>query len=454
MTKQLYWDIEGGTRLNGVVHVRGGKNAAPKHAVASLLTDEPCILSNVPRVGDVKWTLDVLEALGTEVQWLDDHTVQLHTPHIRTPELPATYGGSSRLPVLLLGPLLARLGEARVPHGGGCQIGSRPVDYHVAGIRALGAELVMTEGQLAAKTKRLRGNTFELPYPSVGATETLLLAAVLAEGTTILKDIALEPEVLELIGLLHSMGAQLRFESDRILRIQGVKHLRGYTHRCVADRNECASWACAAIATDGDVIVRGAEQQALLALLDRLREIGADYEIQPGGIRFFRREKQLRGISVETSYHPGFMSDWQPLLAVVLTQAHGQSIIHETVYEDRFRYVEGLIQMGAEMTLRTECLGPQPCRHRDGGFKHSCVIHGPTALRATVLRMPDLRGGFAHAIAAMLADGTSRLFDVNHISRGYADFVGKARALGVHVTEGVAMDAQANGDMLTFANQA
>jgi UDP-N-acetylglucosamine 1-carboxyvinyltransferase len=436
MATQTYWDIEGGVRLSGVVQVRGGKNSAPKHVVAALLTEEPCILSNVPRVGDVAWALDVCQALGSEVEWLDDHTVRLHTPRLATSELPDIYGGSSRLPVLLLGPLLARTREARVPQGGGCQIGTRPVDYHVDGMRKLGAELVMTEGHLAARARRLRGGVIELPYPSVGATETLLLGAVLAEGTTVLKGVALEPEVIELICLLHQMGAQVRFEADRTLRVQGVDRLRGYTFRCVPDRNECASWACAAIATDGDVTVKGADQHALLALLDRLREIGGEYEILPDGMRFFRGSAKLRGTTVDTHYHPGFMSDWQPQLAVALTQVQGQSIIHETVYEDRFRYVQGLIEMGAQIRVRTECLGAEPCRYQNAGCNHSCVIHGPTPLRATQLTMPDLRGGFAYALAAMLADGATRLFGVDHIARGYADFTQKAADLGVKLTPG------------------
>jgi UDP-N-acetylglucosamine 1-carboxyvinyltransferase len=441
MTNQPYWDLEGGARLSGTVRVRGGKNSAPKHVVASLLTDEPCILSNVPRVGDVAWALDVCEALGSEVQWLDDHTVRLHTPRLATSELASVYGGSSRLPVLLLGPLLARTGEARVPHGGGCQIGTRPVDYHVDGMRRLGAELVMTDGQLAAKTRRLRGGTFDLPYPSVGATETLLLAAVLAEGTTVLEGVALEPEVIELIRLLHQMGALIRFEDDRTLRVQGVERLRGYTFQCVPDRNECASWACAAIATDGDVTVKGADQFALLALLDRLREMGGEYEILQDGMRFYRGPGRLRGLSVDTNYHPGFMSDWQPLLAAALTQAQGRSIIHETVYEDRFRYSDGLTQMGAQISVRTDCLGAEPCRYHNGNAPHSCVIHGPTAFRASQLTMPDLRGGFAYAMAAMLADGTTRLFGVEHIARGYAEFVEKAAELGVRITPSAGADA-------------
>lgn len=444
-----FWDIEGGVRLSGVVQVRGGKNSAPKHVVAALLTDEPCILSNVPRVGDVAWALDVCRALGSEVEWLDDHTVRLHTPRILTPELPSVYGGSSRLPILLLGPLLARLREARVPHGGGCQIGARPVDFHVSGIRRLGAELVLSGGHIAAKTKGLRGGSYEIPYPSVGATETLLLAAVLAEGTTVLSGVAIEPEVLELICLLHQMGAQIRFEEDRKLRIRGVDRLRGYTFRCVPDRNECASWACAAIATDGDVTVRGADQHALLALLDRLREIGGEYEIVQDGLRFFRSSRRLRPTSVDTAYHPGFMSDWQPPLTVLLTQAVGQSIIHETVYEDRFRYVEGLTQMGAQIDVRTECLGAKPCRFHNRNCDHSCVIHGPTPLRAAQLTMPDLRGGFAYAMAAMLADGTTRLRGVDHIARGYADFVEKARSLGVRISVSEAAESHNDAQLGT-----
>jgi len=436
MTQQQYWDVEGGVRLDGEVLVRGGKNSAPKLIVASLLSDEPSIISNVPHVGDVSWTLDVCRALGSEIQWMDDHTLRIQTPRFTSSQLPSIYGGSSRLPILLLGPLLARTGEARVPHGGGCEIGSRPVDFHLQGLRKLGVELVSTEGYLAAQAKRLRGGVFDLVYPSVGATETLLLGAVLSEGTTILNGVALEPEVTDLMMVLQRMGAQIRFESDRTIRIQGVEKLHGYTHRCVPDRNECASWACAAIATNGDVTVRGADQSVLIALLDRLREIGGGYDVLPDGMRFFRENEKLTGTSVDTNYHPGFMSDWQPPLAALLTQTHGRSIIHETVYEDRFKYVDGLVEMGAQVSLQTACLGAEECRHSGKDYEHSCVIHGPNALRATQLTMPDLRGGFAYVMAAMLADGTTRLSGVDHIARGYADFLEKLKGLGVRVTAG------------------
>jgi UDP-N-acetylglucosamine 1-carboxyvinyltransferase len=433
MADQPYWEIEGGARLRGEIHVRGGKNSAPKDIVASLLTSEPCTLTNVPRIGDVAWTLDVCRCLGSEVEWLDATTLRIHTPEMRSSELPAIYGGSSRLPVLLLGPLLARLGHARVPHGGGCQIGSRPVAYHLNGLARLGAVVEVHDGHVEAHADRLQGAIFELPYPSVGATETLILAAVMASGTTVLRGIAVEPEILDFISLLHKMGARIRFEADRTISIRGLERLHGFTHRVVPDRNECASWACAAIATGGNVNVIGADQRDLLALLGCLREIGGNYEVLNGGIRFFRSGGPLMGISVDTNFHPGFMSDWQPPLAVLLSQAHGQSLIHETVYEDRFRYVSDLVDMGADISLHAECLGSGPCRFTGHDYRHSCVINGPTRLRAGELDMPDLRGGFAHVMAAMVADGTSRLSGVDHIARGYEDFIGKSLALGVAI---------------------
>jgi UDP-N-acetylglucosamine 1-carboxyvinyltransferase len=433
MIEQTHWTIEGGARLAGTIEVRGGKNSAPKQIVASLLTDQPCTLSNVPKIGDVHWALDVCQALGSEVTWLSDHSVRLRTPRLVTAELASTYGGSSRLPILLLGPLLARTGQARIPHGGGCQIGSRPVEFHIDGLRRLGAEVVMNDGWVEAQAGGIRGGIFEIPYPSVGATETLLLAAASADGTTVLRGIALEPEVLDLIALLHKMGAQIRFESDRGLIIRGVEKLSGYQHRCMTDRNECASWACAAVATDGDVRIKGADQPALLSLLDCLREIGGEYEVFDDGVRLFRSRKALSAVRVHTSFHPGFMSDWQPPLTALLTQAHGQSVVHETVYEDRFCYVQSLVEMGANITLHTECLGSDLCRHAGGEHPHSCVITGPTRLRAADLTMPDLRGGFAHVVAALLAEGTSRLCAVEQIDRGYADFLGKATALGAKI---------------------
>ncbi len=434
MSDQTCWEIEGGVSLCGAIRVGGAKNSAPKDIVASLLTDEPCILTNVPRVGDVDWTLDVCRCLGSEVDWLGESTLRIHTPEIRSSELPGDYGGSSRLPVLLLGPLLSRLGHARVPHGGGCQIGARPVAYHLNGLARLGAVVEMHDGHVEAHVDRLQGAAFELPYPSVGATETLLLAAVRASGTTVLRGIAVEPEILDFIALLHKMGARIRFEADRTISVRGVDRLHGYHHRVVTDRNECASWACATIATGGDVLIEGADQRDLMALLGCLREIGGEYEVRPDGIRFFRTAGDLTGVSVDTNYHPGFMSDWQPPLAVLLTQAHGQSLIHETVYEDRFRYVQGLVDMGADIRLYAECLGAGPCRYTGHEYKHSCVINGPTRLRAANLDMPDLRGGFAHVLAAIVAQGVSRIDGVDHIARGYEDFVAKATALGARIT--------------------
>jgi UDP-N-acetylglucosamine 1-carboxyvinyltransferase len=433
MTQQAHWTIQGGVRLCGTIEVRGGKNSAPKQIVASLLTKEPCTLSNVPRIGDVAWALDVCQALGSEVAWLSDDTVQLRTPRILTAELASTYGGSSRLPVLLLGPLLSRAGQARVPHGGGCQIGSRPVEFHIEGLRRLGANVVMNDGWVEAEASVVRGGVYEVPYPSVGATETLLLAAASADGTTVLHGVAVEPEVLDLIALLHKMGAQIRFEGDRTLVIRGVEQLRGYQHRCMTDRNECASWACAAVATSGDVTIKGADQADLLSLLDSLREAGGEYEASEEGLRFFRAREQLGATKVHTSFHPGFMSDWQPPFAALLTQSHGQSIIHETVYEDRFCYVQGLAEMGADISLHTGCLGSDPCRHTGGAYPHSCVINGPTRLRAAELTMPDLRGGFAHVLAAFMAQGTSRLHSVDQIARGYGNFLQKAAALGAKI---------------------
>lgn len=433
MTEQRYWTVEGGVRLQGAIEVRGGKNSAPKQIVASLLTDEPCTLSNVPKIGDVTWALDVCQALGSEIVWLDESTVRLRTPRIATPELASTYGGSSRLPILLLGPLLARAGQARVPHGGGCQIGARPIEFHIDGLRRLGADVVMNDGWVEAQATSVRGGVFEIPYPSVGATETLLLAAVSAEGTTKLQGVATEPEILDLVALLHKMGAQIHFDGDRTLVIQGVEKLHGYQHRCITDRNECASWASAAIATNGDVLIRGADHFNLLALLDRLRAIGGEYEVTEDGIRLFRAQEQLRPTRVHTNVHPGLMSDWQPPLTALLTQAHGQSTVHETVYEDRFRYLDGLLDMGANASLHDECLGSDPCRHAGGSHPHSCVVHGPSELHAADLVMPDLRGGFAHVLAAFVARGSSRLFGVDQIARGYGDFLGKAEALGARI---------------------
>jgi UDP-N-acetylglucosamine 1-carboxyvinyltransferase len=349
------------------------------------------------------------------------------------------HAGSSRIPILFCGPLLHRLGRAFIPDLGGCRIGDRPIDFHLDALRAMGAQVEKTPHGLDITAPHgLHGTHLTLPYPSVGATEQVLLAAVRAAGVTELRNAAVEPEIGDLIAVLQKMGAIISVHTDRLIRVEGVPGLHGFRHRPLPDRLEAASWACAALATGGDVTVRGARQADLMTFLNVYRSVGGEYEVDDapagGGIRFWHPGGELRPVALETDVHPGFMTDWQQPLVVALTQASGLSIVHETVYENRFGFTGALASMGATIQLYADCLGATPCRFGHRGFQHSAVISGRVRLSATDLVIPDLRGGFSQLIAALAADGTSRVYGVDLIHRGYEDFGNKLAALGAEVS--------------------
>jgi len=301
------------------------------------------------------------------------------------------------------------------------------------------------EGMHLTAPNGLHGTKLELPYPSVGATEQVLLTAARAEGVTELRNAAIEPEIIDLICALQKMGAIIAVHTDRVIEIQGVPRLHGYAHRPIADRIEAASWAAAALATRGDVEVLGARQADMMTFLNVFRSIGGEFEITDervprpgvtgadGGIRFWHPGGELQAVALETDVHPGFMTDWQQPLVVALSQARGLSIMHETVYEQRLGYTDALNAMGATIQVYRDCLGGTPCRFGRRNFRHSAVIAGPSKLHAADLVIPDLRAGFSHLIAALAAEGTSRVYGVGLIDRGYEDFEGKLAALGAHV---------------------
>ena len=343
----------------------------------------------------------------------------------------ARYTGLNRIPILLLGPLLGRLGHAEVPVIGGCAIGQRPVDFHLRGLEGMGAEIQLDEGTIrAGAATGLRGCHHRLPYPSVGATENLVLAAVSASGTTVIENAAIEPEVIDLILFLQKMGATIMVDVDRRILVSGGRALHGARHRVPPDRIEIASYAAAAVASGGSVDIRGAQQLGLLSFLNALRAIGGQFEVHDEGVRFWSDGSPLRPHHIETDVHPGFMTDWQQPTVVLLTQAHGPSVIHETVYEQRLGYVDTLGAMGARIHRYHRCLGGRTCRFADQDFAHSAVVIGPTRLEAGDLEIPDLRAGFAYVLAAALAEGESRLTNVHYLERGYEDIPGKLRALG------------------------
>lgn len=430
-----HYEIEGGKPLRGRVRVSGAKNAATKQIVASLLTDEQVILHNVPRIGDTAVTMDICASVGLDAVWDGGaaNTLRLHTPDVRTPEVPLGFSGLNRIPILLLGPLLHRYGKAVVPMVGGDAIGKRPVDFHVHALEQRGAEIVFADGRYYATADRLQGAVIELPFPSVGATENTLFAAVLASGTTLIKNAAVEPEILDTVMLLQKMGAVIFVDTDRTIVVEGVDTLHGAEHTVINDRIEAASFAVAGIITGGDVLVEGAEQATMLTFLNKLRQVGAGFEVQSGGIRFFHPGQALRPIVLETDVHPGFMTDWQQPFVMLMTQIEGISVVHETVYERRFGYAEDLVRMGAEIQLFRQCLGEKACRFKSRDFAHSCVVKGRTPLHAADITIPDLRAGFSYLIAAAVAQGVSRIDGIEYVERGYSNILQKFQELDADI---------------------
>ncbi|MEK6311214.1 MAG: UDP-N-acetylglucosamine 1-carboxyvinyltransferase [Curtobacterium sp.] len=425
--------IRGGKPLVGRIEVRGAKNLATKAMVAALLGDTPSILRDVPDISDVKVVRGLLEVHGVRITDPARGELILDPSNVESAHFAEidAHAGSSRIPILFCGPLLHKLGEAFIPDLGGCRIGDRPIDFHLDALRAMGAVVdKQVNGIHLTAPDGLKGAEIELPYPSVGATEQVLLSSVLASGVTELRNAAIEPEIMDLIAILQKMGAIVTVEPNRTIFIEGVESLRGYTHRAINDRNEAASWASAALATNGDIFVEGAKQQELMTFLNVFRKVGGGFDIQEDGIRFYRERETLRPVVVETDVHPGFMTDWQQPLIVALTQADGQSIVHETVYENRFGFTDALNEMGADIVVHKEGLPGHDRRVARRPFEQAAVITGPTKLHAADVRVPDLRGGFSHLIAALTAEGESRISNVGIISRGYEHFIPKLRKLG------------------------
>ena len=429
--------VNGGKPLVGRVETKGAKNLVTKAMVAALLSDEPSTLQDVPFISDVEIVSRLLQLHGAKIAHSENGEMVIDPGNVKSARMVDidAHAGSSRIPILFCGPLLHQLGEAFIPGLGGCQIGDRPINYHFDVLRNFGAVIEdLPNGIRISAPKGLHGAKVTLPYPSVGATEQVLLAATRAEGKTELTGAAIEPEIMDLIAILQKMGAIISVDTDRVIRIEGVEKLSGYTHRALFDRNEAASWACAALATKGDIYVGGARQQEMMTFLNVFRKVGGAFEIKDDGIRFWHPGGDLKPVVLETDVHPGFMTDWQQPLVVALTQAKGLSIIHETVYENRFGFTEALIDMGAQIQIYRECLGGNACRFGQRNFNHSAVISGPTELHAADIRVPDLRGGFSHMVAALAAKGTSNVTNVQLISRGYENFLQKLTDLGAEFT--------------------
>jgi len=431
-----FYTITGGKPLKGEITISGAKNSALKIIIASLLSGGKCVLSNIPKIIDVEITLDMCQALGAKYKWLSDDKIEIDSSQLNAYQIPLEYRDKLRVPILFFGPLLHRFGQAEIPSPGGCKIGKRPVDFHIEGLRALGAEIDYAEKFYIAKTNGLKGALIELPYPSVGATENLLISATLAKGKTVIKNAAIEPEIEDLAIFLQAMGAIIYQDINRTWVVEGVEKLHPSNYKVMGDRIEAASFGIAAIVTNGDIYVKGARQDDMLTFLNCLRKAGGEFEILSEGIRFYGNTSNLKAMALETDVHPGFMTDWQAPFVLMLTQVNGISVIHETVYEDRLGYTSELNKMGAQIQLYKDCLGGRNCRFANKDYSHSAVIVGPTKLHGTEVDVPDLRAGFSYILAALVAEGISKINNVEIIERGYCNIKEKLLILGVDLKEG------------------
>lgn len=406
--------IEGGRSLSGTVPVEGAKNAVLPACAASLLTDDPVVIHRAPPLRDVRTILAVIGELGKEVTYADG-TISILPAGTLRPRASREHVERMRASFLVLGPLLARLGMAIVPLPGGCTIGPRPVDYHLHGLRALGARVREDEGVVTITAERLRGARFRLPYPSVGATEQLLMAASLAAGETFIENPSREPEVLDLVELLRKMGARIE-ENEGMLAVEGVNELHGAEHAVIPDRLEAGTYLIAGTITGGRVTAAGVRPAHLASLTAVLERAGARVE-RSGDTITVEGEGRPQPVEVETAPFPGFPTDLQPPLVALLSLADGESTVRDPIFPKRFGYVGELKRMGAEISVSAG----------------AARIIGVEGLRGAALTSPDIRAGAALVLAALAAHGESRIYGLDQLDRGYAALESKLKGLGAEI---------------------
>jgi UDP-N-acetylglucosamine 1-carboxyvinyltransferase len=412
--------IQGGRRLAGEVTVSGAKNAALPVLVSSLLTAEACTFKGIPRLADIRTTVRLLAGLGVTVEqqrWLAGAgELTLHANDIRKFEAPYDLVKTMRASFLVLGPLLARFGCARVSTPGGCAIGARPINLHLKGFEALGAKIEQAHGYIEARAERLQGAKIYLDLPSVGATENLMMAAALADGTTLIENAAKEPEVSDLAENLNKMGGCIHGAGSDVIQIEGVKRLCGTTHEVIPDRIEAGSFIIAAAISAGDVLIRGARAEHLEAFLIKLREAGVSLAIEDGAIRV-RRDGAIKSVDVTTLPYPGFPTDLQAQMMVLMAVADGVSVITETIFENRFMHAQELDRMGAQIKLEG----------------NRAVIRGVRELSGAPVMASDLRASVALILAGLVANGTTEVSRVYHLDRGYEQIERKLSLLGAQI---------------------
>ncbi len=412
--------IEGGRRLIGEVAVSGSKNAALPVLISSLLTSEPCVYQGIPDLADIHTTLKLLGGLGVKAEkeaWANgSDDLALHAGSIARLEAPYELVKTMRASFLVLGPLVARFGEARVSTPGGCAIGARPVNLHLKGLEAMGAAIEQQHGYVEAKARRLHGAKIYLDLPSVGATENIMMAATLADGVSVIENAAKEPEIEDLASALNKMGANVQGAGTDIVRIEGVSALRGVQHRVIPDRIEAASFVIAGALTDGDVRVTGARPAHLDAFLIKLKEAGVDVVADENSVRV-KGGKKIKSVDVTTLPYPGFPTDLQAQIMVLMSVADGASVITETIFENRFMHALELNRMGADIRLEG----------------NRAVVRGVKQLSGAPVMATDLRASVSLVLAGLVATGATEISRVYHLDRGYEHIERKLSQLGAAI---------------------
>ena len=412
--------ITGGKSLQGTVVIDGAKNSALSIMAACLLTNEVCILENVPQLKDVYSMIEVIKTLGIQVEWKDSNTLSIDPDDFNNYEAPYELVKTMRASFLVMGPLLARLKKAKISLPGGCAIGARPVDFHLKGFQALGANIVTEKGYIKAEVKNLIGSDIYFDFPSLGATENIMMAATLAEGTTMIENAAKDPEVIELGTFLSKMGAQISGLGTDIITIQGVKKLKGVRYRIIPDRIEAGTYMVAAAITGGIVEIKHINPFYLKSCIVKLEEAGIKVDTKDDDIVIISNSGVINSVDIKTMPFPGFPTDLQAQFMSLMTIANGTSIITENVFENRFAHAGDLRRMGADIKIEGR----------------NSIIKGVKKLSAAPVMASDLRGGAALVLAGLAAEGTTEISRVYHIDRGYVKIEDKLRKLGANIRRG------------------
>lgn len=404
--------------LKGRIKVSGAKNSVLPIIAASLLADQQSVIEDVPYLNDVKVMCDLLGSLGAEIRFIDNNEKLMISPNrLYNETAPYELVNKMRASFLIMGPLLAKQGVAKIPLPGGCAIGSRPVDLHLKGFSAMGAEITQGHGYIEARTKgKLIGSKIYLDFPSVGATENIMMAATLAEGQTIIENAAIEPEIVDLATYLTAMGAEIKGAGTDTIKINGVKTLKGVSHAIIPDRIEAGTYMVAAAITGGDVVIENVVPDHLKPVTAKLREAGVSVIEEPASIRVIGTDR-LKAVDIKTHPYPGFPTDMQSQMTSLMCTAEGTSIVIETIFENRFMYVSELKRMGANIKIEGR----------------SAVIEGKPKLTGARVKATDLRAGAALILAGLAAEGITEITDIEHIERGYVDIDGKLRSLGANI---------------------